>query len=333
LLVFELWPIPLSIGSVEATSFVLGLFSPQIGLTFFVLGNAYRVVRLFSSLSFLVLFLPTYKLRVTDLFLKDFSGALEEISSPIEVAENPGQKGDVFLSIVIPAYNERFRLPVYLDRIIDYCAKKKPKSEIIIVDDGSTDGLADALADQIKSAKVQIDIHRVHVNKGKGNAVREGIKRATGVMTLVADADGATPIDACDVLMAEMTESTHIVIGSRKVGATDVSRKWLRDMLGSVFYRVTNLLAVPGIADTQCGFKLFRTDVSQFLFQRSHEDGWAYDVEILFLAQKFSFVIKEVGVPWKSIEGSKINVFTDGLKMVWALFRIRYRSAGISRWT
>ena len=111
----------------------------------------------------------------------------------------------------------------------------------------------------------------------------------------------------------------------------DVDRSFFRDLMGAAFYRVTNLLAVPGIADTQCGFKLFRRVAAQRLFPLMTETGWAFDVEVLFLAQKFGMAIQEVPVRWTAIEGSKVNPIRDAIKMFGAVLRIRKHSAGLAK--
>jgi dolichyl-phosphate beta-glucosyltransferase len=148
---------------------------------------------------------------------------------------------------------------------------------------------------------------------------------ARGRYVLFADADGATPIREVDRMLPLAFGGIEVVIASRKRGG-DVRRSSLRGLMGAVFYRLTNILAVPGIADTQCGFKLFSSSAAHRLFPLVTETGWAFDVEVLFLAQKLGLAIEEVPVRWTAVEGSKLHPFRDALKMVSALMRIRRRA-------
>ena len=154
---------------------------------------------------------------------------------------------------------------------------------------------------------------------------------AAGQYILFADADGATPIEECSRLLRAAEDGCDVVIGSRKLSAESVKRdrSMFREFIGSTFYRITNLLAVPGIEDTQCGFKLFRRSAARRIFPEMRENGWAFDVEVLFLAQKFGLLIEEVPVNWTAVEGSKVRP-KDAFRMVWALLRIRRRDSGFT---
>jgi dolichyl-phosphate beta-glucosyltransferase len=167
-------------------------------------------------------------------------------------------------------------------------------------------------------------------NQGKGAAVRRGVLEARGRYILFADADGATPIAELDRFRPAMAANIEVVIGSRRLAAPDVvrEREGFRAMMGSAFYTLVNLLAVPGIRDTQCGFKMFRRDAARRLFAWSCEKGWAFDVEILYLAQRVGYAIEEVAVNWRAVEGSKVSPVADSLRMFLAVFRIRARHAG-----
>lgn len=192
---------------------------------------------------------------------------------------------DVFLSIVIPAYNERSRLSKTVRGTIEWCFRSVPSYEIIIVDDGSSD---DTLA-IAKSFSESIDrvftLERPHL--GKGAAVKEGMLSATRNYILFMDADGATPMEETGKLLAKMEEGFPVAIGSRAAGGpmeTTVISSFHRKLIGRIFATLVNLLAIPGIKDSQCGFKMFRKEAAKMLFRLQECNGFAFDVEILYLA-------------------------------------------------
>jgi dolichyl-phosphate beta-glucosyltransferase len=171
---------------------------------------------------------------------------------------------------------------------------------------------------------------RQNPNRGKGAAVQRGVLESHGRFILFTDADGATPITECSKLLQAALDGADIVIGSRKIGSgVQRERSVLRSLVGSMFYRITNLLAVPGIEDTQCGFKLFSRTAARHIFPELRETGWAFDVEVLFLAQKFGMIIEELPVNWSAVEGSKIRP-KDAIRMLIALLRIRHRGSGLT---
>jgi dolichyl-phosphate beta-glucosyltransferase len=169
-------------------------------------------------------------------------------------------------------------------------------------------------------------------NGGKGRAVLDAIEAAHGRYVLIADADGATPIRELEALRGAIADGAEIAIGSR-VAPRDGrvrERDALRALVGKVFYNLVNFLAVPGIGDTQCGFKLLRRDVARALFRELGEFGWAFDVEILYRAQLAGFRVAEVAVEWHEIAGSKLRPARDAWRMLVSLFRIRARNAGFT---
>ena len=175
---------------------------------------------------------------------------------------------------------------------------------------------------------------QLQLGSGVAGAIRErGVFEARGRYVLFTDADGATPIAELDKLLAAVGERAEIAIGSRRQVSAEAERErtGLRQLMGNVFYSVVNFLAVPGIRDTQCGFKLFRTDVARELFRDLNEAGWAFDVELLYRAQLFGYGIAEVPVNWHEVAGSKVNPLKDAMKMFLAIFRIRRRNAGLLR--
>ncbi len=323
---FELSPLPLALGAPELVWLTLTLI-PGLTVPGVLLPLAYRVFRGVPVLLLTWFYLPRYKMTVGDLFDPGLAQALAP--EPPEPVDDAAVHGPL-LSVVIPAYNEAQRLPLYLPRVQSFCHGLDAEAEILVVDDGSKDGTA-AYVESLAAEDSAIRLLRQPRNQGKGAAVRRGVSEARGAFILFADADGATPIGEASKLLAAGRRGTDVVIGSRKAADSETRRERsaIRSLLGSVFYRITNLLAVPGILDTQCGFKLFRRGAAQRIFPQLHESGWAFDVEILFLAQKFGMTITEVPVNWTAVEGSKVKA-TDGLRFFSALFRIRHRAAGLT---
>lgn len=239
---------------------------------------------------------------------------------------------ECFLSIVIPAYNEAKRLPKTLERICDYLQKAIKRwqvgmeaVEIVIVDDGSTDGTSE-IAKAYYNRFPNFLVLRHSPNRGKGYAVKRGMLAAKGQFRLFTDADLSTPIDELDKMLPPLfSGEADIVIASRGLPQSEliVRQSWHREMLGRLFNLVVQVLAIPGIWDTQCGFKLFRGDVSERLFKLQTIDGFAFDVEVLYLARKFRYRILEVPVRWLNDPNTKVQTLKHGLQMLRDLLVIR----------
>lgn len=228
----------------------------------------------------------------------------------------------VFLSIVIPAYNEEARIGKSLNLIKDYMKnymkKTAVKYEIIVVDDGSKDKTV-RLA-KAKGVKVLMNV----TNMGKGYSVKRGMLAANGNFVLFSDADLSTPIDELGGFL-KLTEEYDIVIGSRAVSGANVivHQPFYREFIGKTFNVLVQIMAARGIKDTQCGFKLFSRECAQKIFPLQKMNGFSFDVETLFIAQKKGFRIKEQPVKWVNSKGSKVNPFIDAFRMLMDLFRIR----------
>lgn len=234
------------------------------------------------------------------------------------------------LSVVVPAYNEEGRLEPTLRDVAGYCRRTGRTAEIIVVDDGSRDQTA-TLVNRLSRELPEIRLIRLAANTGKGFAVRTGVVNSLGRLVLFTDADGATPISEIDRLETAIRAGAHVAIGSRVVKGEGVRvrAKWYRRLMGRSFHFLVTTLTVRGIDDTQCGFKLFQSDVAHDLFARLLMNRFSFDVELLLMAQLQGHQVAEVPVNWTHIAGSRINLFTDSLRMTWDLFAIRsYRMRG-----
>ncbi len=325
---FELSPVPLALGVLEAAYLGLLLIGglPLPGL---LVPVAYRFWRGVPIVLLTLFYLPRYKLSLLDLFDPGLALALARTRRPAGGWEEEVEPGAPTLSVVIPAYNEERRLPHYLPDVVAFGEALSGGTEVLVVDDGSTDGTV-PYVESVAACHPGVRLLRQPANQGKGAAVCRGMMEARGRYVLFADADGATPIREASKLISVARAGIEVVIASRKAGGR-VDRSYLRGLMGAVFYRLTNLLAVPGVTDTQCGFKLFRRLAARRLFPLVREQGWAFDVEVLFLAQKYGLAIAEVPVDWTAVEGSKVHPVRDAVNMVIAILRIRRRDAGLSR--
>jgi len=228
------------------------------------------------------------------------------------------------VTVVVPAFNEADRLPRTLNDIASFVEADGRRFEIIVVDDGSVDSTSAVVA-RMARAYPLIRLIRMPRNRGKGHAVRTGVVNAIGERVLFADADGATPIEELYRLERALDDGADVAIGSRAVASADVrvEARPLRRLSGRIFHLLVRYLTVQGIVDTQCGFKLFTGAAAVDLFSRMRMDGFAFDVELLMMAQRRSYRIAEIPVNWTHQPGSKVSVVRDGLRMARDLFRIR----------
>jgi dolichyl-phosphate beta-glucosyltransferase len=229
-----------------------------------------------------------------------------------------------YLSVVIPAYNEEQRLQSSLERVLTYLDRQPFSSEILVVDDGSTDQTA-TIARRYAGEHARVRILRYTPNRGKGHAVRVGMSEADGQLMLLCDADLSTPIEELEKLISFLDDGYDVVIGSRALPDSDlrVHQPWLRERLGRTFNLLVRVLGVRGFADTQCGFKLFTRRAARDIFPRLFTDRWAFDVEALLVARKLGYRIREVPVTWINAPGTKVNVLRDATGTLKDLLRIR----------
>lgn len=234
------------------------------------------------------------------------------------------------LSVVIPAFNEADRLPPTLAEIIRYlgAAPDWLPAELIVVDDGSLDGTADAAASTELSGGLALEIIRHDRNRGKGAAVRSGFLGSRGDEILLCDADLSSPIDQLAVLASHGSRGS-VRIGSRALDRSLISTRQpsYRDLMGRTFNLAVRTLVLPGIHDTQCGFKLFPGELGRALAAAQRIDGFAFDVELLFLARRWGAALVEVPVRWRHVEASRVQPLMHSAEMLRDLLWLRLRAA------
>lgn len=230
-----------------------------------------------------------------------------------------------FLSLIIPAYNEQDRIATTLKTVLSYLDSLGKSYELIIVDDGSGDNTLE-VANGCSALSPNVRVISYTPNQGKGYAVRQGVLASRGEYVAFSDADLSAPIDELGKLFDAMNDGCDVAIGSRAVaGATiPVHQPLYRELGGKGLNLLIQALAVPGIHDTQCGFKLFKGDVARSIFSKCFINGWGFDVEVLYLVRRMGFAITEVGVRWSHAEGSKIRPFQAAVKVLQDILRMRF---------
>ncbi len=234
-----------------------------------------------------------------------------------------------FLSVVIPAYNEEHRLPPSLEKIIAYLRSQSYISEILVVENGSTDATS-AVVQTFIETKIApgapVRLLLLHSSPGKGAAVKRGMLAAQGEYRFICDADLAMPIEEIAKFLppAQPGGSFDIAIASRELpGAVRYGEPAYRHVMGRVFNWLVRILAVPGIQDTQCGFKMFTREAAQTLFPLQRVDGWGFDVEVLYIALRHGMRLTEAPINWYFQSDSRVRPLQDTINMVRELLRIR----------
>jgi dolichyl-phosphate beta-glucosyltransferase len=230
----------------------------------------------------------------------------------------------VYLSIVIPVYNEEKRISPTLDKLIAYLSGQTWSREIVLVDDGSSDG-------GIALAQAKLDGHEAYrvisygTNRGKGYALKQGMLASRGQLALFTDADLSTPIEELDKVLPWFEQGFDIVQGSRKMPGASVERHqpWLRENMGKVFTALTNLIARVDVRDVTCGFKCYRGEVAHDLYARQQIFDWSFDAEIIYIARRSGYKLKEVPVRWYDESGTKVHLIKDSLRSFLGLLTIR----------
>ena len=229
------------------------------------------------------------------------------------------------LSIVIPAYNEEKRLPSTLKKISGFLDKQDYLAEIVVVENGSSDRTLE-LANEFTKQIPYLRVFHEDQN-GKGRAVKRGMLEAVGDYRFICDADLSMPIEEVNNFIPPLLKNVEISIASREApGAVRYNEPEYRHFVGRVFNTLVRILALPGLHDSQCGFKCIRGDIAEEIFPVISIYGWAFDVEFLFIARKLGYKIVEIPVHWYYQDQSKINVLNDSLKMLADLLKIRWNS-------
>jgi dolichyl-phosphate beta-glucosyltransferase len=228
---------------------------------------------------------------------------------------------EFFLSIIIPAHNEEFRLPLALKQVASFLADQPYSSEVIVVENGSQDRtlqVGQKFAGQSPNYKI------IHLEeKGKGIAIREGIFAAKGEFRFIADADFSMPVEEINHFLPPVCNS-DITIASREAsGSRRYNEPAFRHLIGRVFNLMIRLLVIQNLGDTQCGFKCFRAEAALDIFRYQHLKGWSFDVEVLKIAQLHGWSISEVPITWQYFPGSKVSILRDSIRMFADLIMIR----------
>lgn len=231
----------------------------------------------------------------------------------------------MYLSVIIPAYNEEKRLPQTLKEIDDYLKKQNYESEIVVVSDGSTDRTVEITKSLMPEMK-KLRLLEFPKKRGKGFGVRQGMLEARGDYRIFTDADNSTSIDQVEKMWPYFKESFDIVIGSRDIkGAIlDPSQPWQRRFTGEVFKLVRKIIVgLWEIQDSQCGFKCFTKKATENIFPKCIIDRFSFDAEVLIIAKKLKYKIKEIPIFWKNDINSKVK-FKSMVKMALDLVKIRW---------
>ena len=213
------------------------------------------------------------------------------------------------LSFVVPVYNEEQALERTFAELVPFAEGLGRSFEIVCVDDGSTDRSLALLA-AAAERDPRVRVFSLPKNRGKGAAVRRGVLEAQGGYVLFLDADLSTPLDEAPGFLASLDSGYDVVLGNRRAPGSDITRRqpWLRQSLGKGFTILTNTFLAPGVQDFTCGFKAFRGDVAKSIFARSTLDGWAFDAELVVIAQEQKFKLVQVPVKWHHEDDTKVRL-------------------------
>ena len=228
----------------------------------------------------------------------------------------------VFLSIIVPAYNEETRLPGTLEQIAQFLNTQPYSSEVLIVENGSTDRTCE-IAELFSAGHPQFRLIR-EVQRGKGRAVRTGMLSAGGEYRFMCDADLSMPVSEIINFLPPATGDFDIAIASREArGAIRYNEPFYRHLGGRVINTLIRWTILPGLHDTQCGFKCFSSRVAQDIFSYQTMTGWSFDIELLYIARRRGYHIHEIPIHWYFNPDTKLNAFRDAIRMLSDIFQIR----------
>jgi glycosyltransferase involved in cell wall biosynthesis len=233
------------------------------------------------------------------------------------------------LSVVIPCFNEAARIDQTLRLTLDYLGNHSPEGELIVVNDGSTDATSTVAREPLRNAKIATRLLENFPNRGKGAAVRTGLLAAQKPIGLFFDADLSTPLEEIPKLIEPIAAGEiDVAFGSRALDRKliGVHQPWQREQAGRVFNLLVRVATGLPFWDTQCGFKAFRLDVCRPILQTARVQGFAFDVELLYLAHQAGLRLREIPVRWNHAEGSKIHFLHDSLRMLGEIIAVRQRT-------
>lgn len=229
---------------------------------------------------------------------------------------------DPLLSIIIPAYNEEKRLPATLTQVVQFLEEQTYQGEVLVIENGSQDRTLQ-IAQKFASNHPQVKVIR-ETERGKGRAVRSGMLASHGEYRFMADADLSMPInEAARFLPPELVDFDVAIASRESAGSIRYDEPLYRHLGGRAINLVIRTLALPGLNDTQCGFKCFRRAVADDLFRNLTLTGWSFDIEVLYIARRRKYRIVEVPIPWYFNPESKLDVVQDALRMVLDIMTIR----------
>lgn len=228
-------------------------------------------------------------------------------------------------SVVLPAYNERGRIAATLDKILAYASRRQWDVEVIVVNDGSTDDTANIVSEYARM-NPRLRLLENPGNRGKGYSVRNGMLHARGEILLFSDADLSSPIEESEKLFAAIANGADLAIGSRWLNTRLQIRRqpFYRRVGGRIFNLALRGILGLRFKDTQCGFKAFTSRSAQAIFPLQKIERWGFDPELLYLARRFGFAVREVPVAWSHREGTRINPLRDGIRMFGEMLRVRW---------
>lgn len=229
---------------------------------------------------------------------------------------------DPLLSIIIPAYNEAERLPPSLEKVHAYINQQTYETEVIVVENGSTDNTY-ALATAFTQTMPNLRVIREE-KSGKGLAVRSGMLAARGKVRIFCDADFSMPVEEISKFVPPQLNSMEVAIASRELPQSKrVNEPEYRHWIGRIFNTMVRWSILPGLQDTQCGFKAFSADVAEQVFQLQTLPGWSFDAEVLVIARQLGYQIKEIPITWYYKPGTRLNIIQDSINMAIDLWKIR----------
>ena len=228
-----------------------------------------------------------------------------------------------FLSLIIPAHNEAERLPASLEAVHTHIASLPFETEVIVVENNSSDATAEIVREWIKTMP-QLRLISL-AQPGKGNAIRTGMLAARGAFRFMADADFSMRVEEISKFLPNGSPLAPVGIASREApGAKRIGEPFYRHLIGRIYNLLVRLLVLPGLQDTQCGFKCFSAEAAEAIFPLQKLEGWSFDVEVLTIARQLGFEIAEVPITWHYQPGSRMRLLRDSLQMAKDLLTIRH---------